>query len=720
MSRLGKTEKLIFFFASMALMVFSYFLYDDSLLFPKAQTQKQDLIGGVTTSQNDVRRKNLDTFSWLPASRSDAIYQNDSIFTGDRSEATITLQDGSQIHVEPNSLITLNVKNGQMTLDLRYGNLVSEVGANTALIVKSGAEEFKLENTSKSSEKSKIRFNKAHSGNVDLKLLAGQVHFSDKKNATKKELQKDTAMAVSAKGDIKQFEVAQIHISDQNKIDRIRTTPEEPLPFLWEGSGDISNYNFELSPSADFSKITFTKSTDLAKIDFTESLEPGEYFWRVQAKDHKGQIAVTSAPQKMTLKYLASPIILAPQKQAEFNLELKANPKEPLATTTEIKWQGADQFKTYTYQISEDPEFKKIFNEGETSERSVLSPRMPSGNYWLRVAGKTSDSAPLSWSEIVPFKIHLVAKKSPSLGRPILISEKINFKAPSTKDRVPAATTGPSLEWKPVAQSKKYKVQISKDLDFKNPETVETESTQLVWTQFKPGASYYRVFAVGPNNQTSPASNTGTIQIGLSGPVLSPIKSIQDLGEKLSSHEADLSWSEVPEAHAYSVQLGLDSNFNKPQIFEFKTNKGKINIQEPGTYKVRVLALDQENKPLTDFSNIENFNFTFQALLKSPILAEPFDHASIFLQKTTETAIWVEWRPVPEADSYRIEVSDKPDFSKILVSSSVEGTRFLLKNKIPLGKIYWRVQAQSKTSKKISNWTAKREFTIYHKEGETF
>src|SRR5690606_8140669 len=112
MSNFAKTEKIIFGIALGLLVAFSYFLYDDSLLFPKSNTQSLELIGNVSFSQNDVRRKNLDSFSWLPASRKDGVFQNDSIYTGERSEAIISLQDGSQIRIQPNSLINLNFKNG--------------------------------------------------------------------------------------------------------------------------------------------------------------------------------------------------------------------------------------------------------------------------------------------------------------------------------------------------------------------------------------------------------------------------------------------------------------------------------------------------------------------------------------------------------------------------------------------------------------------------------
>ncbi|MNL34407.1 hypothetical protein D3C87_1563800 [compost metagenome] len=99
---------------------------------------------------------------------------------------------------------------------------------------------------------------------------------------------------------------------------------------------------------------------------------------------------------------------------------------------------------------------------------------------------------------------------------------------------------------------------------------------------------------------------------------------------------------------------------------------------------------------------------------------EPFDKASVFLQTAMEPFIWLEWKKVEGATNYIVEVSDKEDFSHILLTKSQSGNRFLIKEKVPLGKLYWRVRAESKESMAMSDWAATREFIIYHQKNETF
>lgn len=717
MSRLGKTEKVIFSVAMLVLLAFSYFLYDDSLLFPKGHNDKLELIGDVATSHNDVRRKNLDTFSWLPASRKDAIYQNDSIFTGDRSEAIIQLQDGTQIRIQPNSLITMNMKNGQMVLDLRYGNLVGDLAKGSALVIKSGTEEFKLEGN----EKSQIQFNKAHSGTVDLKLLSGKARFSDKKKAAKTDLSKDVVLAVSKQGDLKKIDQPKISVVTADKeLSYLRTNPDDPMAFEWKSTGDVSKYEVEIAPSPDFTTVASSKLAPEMKAVVTDPLAPGQYYWRVKAFDRNGEIAAYSVPRKLSVNTLSPPVIVTPLKASEISLELKVKPNEELTTVTEIKWQAPIQLKYFTYQISQDPSFTQVIKEGQTDSFSALSPRLVNGNYWVRVTGQTDTKAYSAWSEAVPFTVKLIAKQEAKLARPILVARQIQFKVPSSKDRNPAAEQAPKLEWKPVLQSKDYQVQVSKDINFRKFESYDVDKTKVSWSQYKGGQTYFRVLARGQNGEVSAPSDIGLINVQLNSPVLQPFAPLYGVGDSAAPREANVYWSEIPDAKSYLVEIDKGAGFAKPEQYEFKTNTGRLTVQTPGDYKVRVQALDEKNKPLTDYSNIESLKYTFHSPLITPVPLEPYNNVSIFLQKTTEPSIWVEWKRVKGAEAYRIEISDKADFSRVLLSTAVASNRFLIKDKVPLGKLYWRVRAQSKDESELSEWTEKREFTIYNKKNETF
>lgn len=718
MSGFNKAEKIIFATAMIALMAFSYFLYDDSLLFQQSNNSQLEHIGSVANSANDVRRKNLNTFSWMPASKKDEVFQNDSIFTGDRSEASIQLKDGSIIQIQPNSLITLNMKNGQMNLDLRYGNLVGELAQGSSLTVKSGTEEFNLENDPKTKQKSKIEFNKAHSGSVGLKLLSGKAALIDQKKQTKKELKENTPIKVSQKGEVKPAEPITLQLLGEKERSIVRINPDDSIPFEWKGQGDISRFELELSPEEHFNHISLSQLSTSSQVGIKDALEPGSYFWRVKAYDSNGRVAVTSPPHKLHLQHITAPKVLTPQEQAELTWEILIKKPEDLVAAVPLTWESSPLLVNFTWQLASDAEFTQLLKEESTPRNEALTPKLNNGTYWLRVRGETTNRHFSPWSSPVSFTMNLVAKREERPARPELVTKTIKFKP--SQDREPAAVTAPQIVWKPVTKSKLYHVQIAKDLNFKEAQRFDVTTTQVEWSKYRPGRYFYRVYARGTNDLLSAPSEVGTLDIALQNPILNPFMEIRLVGQNPSPKEVAIHWTEIPFAKSYLVQMDTNSEFKNPTRLEYSSAGGKLKVPAPGKYSVRVQALDENNKPLTEFSNIEELLYSFRSPLTTPVLAEPFNGASIFLQKEMEPFIWLEWKKVAGAATYRIEISTDVDFSRILIARNLKENRFLIKERVPLGKLYWRVRAESEKESEISEWAEKREFTIYHQKNEGF
>ncbi|MEN0058913.1 MAG: FecR domain-containing protein [Bdellovibrio sp.] len=718
MSRFDKTEKLILLTALLALVVFSYFLYDDSLLFSKVTNARLELIGDVAQSKNDVRRKNSDTFSWIPALRQDKVFQNDSIFTGENSHATIQLQDGTQIQIEPNSLITLNSQNGQMNLDLRYGNLVGELAQGSSLTVKSGVQEFKLESRQNTQQKSKIQLKKAPSGQVGMKLISGNLQYKNPRKQTVAELPQNATVAVTQKGDVRPVEKPQLFLRTADKVRWLREKPQDPLPFAWQSRGDISRYEFEMSSTADFNTVLIAKSTSEMQTQVTEKLPSGVYYWRLKAVSSEGEIQVQSPTQQIFLTQLGVPEIITPTPAAAINLTVKGTP-ENLSAATPWQWKAEPALRDFRWQLSQTEDFSAVLGEGRSKTLSVLSPKLPAGTYWLRVQGATAEQKVSAWSEPVSFSLNLTAYKEERPAPPILVTKDISFQPPG-KERAPASPTAPQLVWKPVLQGKSYQVQIAKDIQFTESEKYEVAQTQMAWSRYRPGQYYYRVYTQGQNGLISEPSEVGTLNIHVQGVILNPVKAIHVIASRPEPKQATLSWNEVPFAKSYLIEFDKNKNFSQPQQLNAAAPSAQLTLAEPGSYHIRVQALDENSKPLTEFSNIEEALYSFRSPLVSPTLVEPFNNASIFLQTEAEPFIWLEWKKVPGATVYNLEISDKPDFSHILISKSIDGNRYLIKDRVPMGKIYWRVKAEAKGDSEISDWSEKREFTLYHQKNETF
>lgn len=699
------TEKSIFGGAVLLLLVCSYFLYDDSLLFSSQSRSKNELIGSVSDSYNDVRRKNSDNFSWLPASQKDQVYQKDSIFTGDQSKAVIKLKDGSLIEIQPNSLITLNLKDGQMNLDLRYGNMVGELTAGSNITVKSGKEEFKLNGDG---SKARIEFAKGRTGNVDLTLLSGTSSSVKKGGQT-----------VAVKPAVKPELIPQFPINKN----LAKPDNTQPVEFLWTSRGPIIKYELQISDTADFQNVLKSEETTDQKFSVA-GLPEGHYFWRVSAFNAKGEVGARTPAQNFALRYLPAPQIILPAAQAKFNFEIKA-PPDQLKVETKVTWEGDKVYARFRFQAAADEAFTQILKDVETPAKESLTPKLPSGSYFVRVRGiEPENNIPSEWSQPVRFDLDLVAAKDEELPAPILVKKSIVYKMPKASDRSPAALKGPVMEWKPVAKVKKYRVQISADREFKGATQYDVDRTQSAWSQVRPGEYYYRVFSLGEAGRISPPSHLGQLLINAEEPILdaiAPIK-LRRTAEMPKAPEQDIkiSWTPVPEAKSYLVEVAPSDDFSQAARFEFTSTAAAVKVPAPGKYKVRVKALNEESKSISDFSGVQDALYSFANALTPPVPREPFHQTSIFLQQELKPFIWLEWKSVSGATQYRLEVSDNPDFKSPLIATVVGENKFLIKNKIPLGKVFWRVRAEPTEEANESEWSALGEFSVFHKKNETF
>lgn len=722
MKNFGKAEKIIFTVALCALGVFSYFLYDDSLLFPKSNTSGLEQIGSFVVSKNDVRRKNSDTFSWIPASNSTLVFQKDSIFTGSSSTASIQLSDGTVINVEPNSLITLNLKNGQMTLDLKYGDLQAEIAANSNLTVKTGAEETKLESTSQN-EKSKVRMKKAFSG-LNVNLESGNAAITAK--GTRKNLDPNAKLKVANNGDIKPIEKPQTAILTENMKRWLKPNPEQPIPVQWQTQGAVSGYEVELSLDPEFKDLLVTEKTKEPQFAFSKTDQEANYYWRVKTYDTTGNLSSTSTTQQFAVELFKAPQITSPLHNSLTNLEVKPNLDKSVTAPVQLTWSAMPQLEKFEYQISQSSDFSELIQSKEVvGMKEAIINGIASGKYFARVKGFSDQfKVATEWSEAVQFELQLSAKKEPRPAAPILAQKKIEFIPLPESERTPASPAAPVLAWKPISTTKAFKLQIAKDKSFKDAAFIDTTSTQFSWDEFSKGTTYYRVFAIAPNGLISPPSETGEIIVGFKEPILAQLKRFELRGQNPSDpappQTLPVRWSSVPTAKNYRLEMATSADFANPIVTEVAATESTYVLETPGKYYFRVKALDQKNQELTGYSNPQETLFSWKSPLGIPSLREPFDKASIFLQKEMEAFIWLEWKKVEGAKAYTLEISTSSDFSKPFIRASISSNRYLIKDRIPLGKLYWRVRANAENNSEDSEWTKGREFTVHSQKNETF
>jgi hypothetical protein len=719
---LTKTDKFILLVATLVLAVFSYFLYDDSLLFNHEQNNSLAEIGRIYLAQNDVRVKSATSFAWSPGVKQKMVHERDTVFTGAGSEVAIQLEDGSIISLKENSLVSLNFQNGEMSLDLKYGDFVGQLAESSQLKVRAGKEEYKLKGEKQNgSEKAVIAFNKNRNGQLDVKLQSGSAQLVSKNES--KKLEKQKSVLVADQGGIKEVVKPSITLATPDNITYKQWTSNDLVPLEWQSSAKSEMYEVEVSTDPNFKDVKWRQKTPDQKINANLKLDAGDYYWRVKALTKDGKILSTSSAHQVSILRPPGPKLILPEPDKELSYELKAGtPVEDQKAEFKMSWEADSRFKKFNYQVASDAEFKNLIKDG-SAEESEAVPKVPSGTYYVRVRGVIQDKNFGEWSESRAVTININVPKE-GLKAPVLINAKIKFNPQDEMTRNPAAVPAPTLKWTKPAGAHYYIVEFSKDKNFKQATDVKVTGEIYNWPEFSYGTTYYRVTAHSQDHRASPPSQVGVIDILLNDPKLKPLANLvisdPDGNKTPPPQEVVVQWTPIPRAKKYLLEMAPDKTFAKSTKFEASSASLPVQVPAPGNYAVRVKALNENGSDLSNFSEAQSFRYVFRVPLLTPVLASPFDGTTLFMQQDSAPFLWLEWNEVKNSVGYELEISDSPRFEKVVFTAQSKVPRFLVKEKIPIGKLYWRVRALAENPDMHSDWTAKRELSILFNKNETY
>ena len=229
---------------------------------------------------------------------------------------------------------------------------------------------------------------------------------------------------------------------------------------------------------------------------------------------------------------------------------------------------------------------------------------------------------------------------------------------------------------------------------------------------------------MSPRGLASLPSEVGTISVSFLDPKIIPLKDLVINGTDKTlpapSTEMLVGWSPVPGAKKYLLELDKTDSFENPKLFEVNNSTVPVLLEKPGTFHVRVTALGQDGQALSRRSPVEKFNYFYRVPLSIPLQIEPYDKTTVFMQQDTEAFVWLEWKTIKDVKFYQLDISTSPNFEKLTLSSQTKEPRYLIKGKLPLGKLYWRVRAISEKEELNSDWTGPREFSILFNRNEAF
>lgn len=238
------------------------------------------------------------------------------------------------------------------------------------------------------------------------------------------------------------------------------------------------------------------------------------------------------------------------------------------------------------------------------------------------------------------------------------------------------------LNWPALAEAQTWRVQLAGDADFVHllHEEVVAQPV-LTWPIALPQGDYFlRVRGIDRNGLEGHDAQHG---FHLSLSPLPPLPQKPALGERLDRHDVELAWHAGEAGQGYLLQLAPTPEFSQGLIEQRLANIESTRVNLPnGEWHWRMASLDAQGQ-VHAFS--AHRAFRVQAPPTVPQLAET-------RQLTHDAVTTLNWQVSPEAQSYRVQVAAKADFSELL--SDQQTTDNQLRTSVPAaGEWYWRVAA---------------------------
>jgi hypothetical protein len=169
-----------------------------------------------------------------------------------------------------------------------------------------------------------------------------------------------------------------------------------------------------------------------------------------------------------------------------------------------------------------------------------------------------------------------------------------------------------------------------------------------------------------------------------------------------------LDWAPVPLGQKYVVQYGVRRDLAGAQ--ERVTTQPVVTLpNSPEKLYVRVAVADNSGELLSGYSETSTVEVETSYPLDQPQLVTPQSGKSARSSRGRISIVF-QWKDVPGADHYTLELSNTPDFKVLIDESKTTKSNYVLKQAELSGTVYWRVRAHSKEGP--SQWSEPSFFVI--------
>lgn len=725
-------------------------------------------LGTLIQTQSVVKIKNSLALDWRDAYSGSEVSESQLIYTDDEASAEVKFTQGHRVQISENSLIRLATLG--KGINVERGLIRAKLSGNEPLVIEMNGSELTLKGDADiqinlQGEKGEIG---VISGQVDVEK-DGAIEKLNEKTALSlegDELKKQTISFTlespwngSALSTLNERETVNFKWSPAiaGKVTLSRSADFKTTTTL-EGEGQAVS---ELSPGNYFWKVsdengaslvsTFTiikevpplvlrpksgekirlssanpkiflqwkgKAGESYLVDWEQAQErvqtsgysatvsgSGPFRWRVKLDNEARPLAQWSEWQELDVTVVevpTTPIELMPE-----NLELQSYSKE--AQTVELSWKATSPVELVVIAPN-GVQNKNILNEN-SYQLAIKDP----GQYRWRVRGIDEFERGSEWSEWKSFTLEDLSHEVSAEG-----FQRVQLKKPDQSV---------TFNWK-AQQGTNTVFELSDGKDFSNviiKKEVTADEVKVVVP--KPGEFYWRSRQYRPD---------GSFEVSEPKKVIIEPAPAPTKPEKLPDLEVPLEWKEtkvenswldfiISSAHADEfkgvarISLPANEDVKKYVVRIYRDGAGTDLVLEktiegqtlewsdvqPGQYFWQYAVIDfwDRQSPFSDLSLL-NVVGTPPVLPEKVKLRSPIRAAEV-----EKTELEFKWTESEKNSSYRLEISDQENFSKILHSETTKDNEAEPgKLELSPGLHYWRIISTNETKKEVLSNTGR--FTI--------
>ncbi|MBX9769294.1 MAG: hypothetical protein K2X47_18600, partial [Bdellovibrionales bacterium] len=481
------------------------------------------------------------------------------------------------------------------------------------------------------------------------------------------------------------------------------------IPLAWSEVTGAKGYLVEVSKTPDFK--TIIKSQSLKDQNYTlRGIPEGKYHWRVTPTLNSGKVGNTSKTSSFNVvpdAKLPPPKLRNKTMRIEVRNEIRETPlpekflgkfswtslfisvaeaqSPPPKKSIPLQWNPVPNAAHYRLQISRDKEFNKVVLDTDVNGLEFKWFDLKPGQFFWRVGGVTTGNREGEWSEIASIEVALAAPKA---SDPKVFQQKVTDKGALGLPPKPVL-----LDWNADSNAKFYELKVAPTKDFKEAKSYLSNTNSTEVQVPKPGDYFYQVRALDDSrkpisNYSEPSAFQVLTELALPQPPAPELKPTNvDVGFNAKNNVVKFNWPTVEGAKGYRIEISRDENFETQlNSQDVTTNSYELKDLPEGKVHWRVRAHDEEKT--SDWSK-GDFNLKpKKAVLTPPSLRGELARIAITADDSALSTF--QWDAVEGAEAYRVEISDTPDFKRI-VSSGYTKQNFA---KLPLQNsrdYYWRV-----------------------------